>query len=105
MDKLLIEGGASLSGEVLASGAKNSALPALAACLLTSESVTLHRIPRVRDIRTMEKLLEFTGARVEPAENGTVRVNATELARPEAPYDVVKTMRASRLVLGPLVAR
>src|SRR5262245_36228033 len=105
MDKLLIEGAVPLCGEVLASGAKNSALPALAACLLTSEPVTLRRIPRVRDIRTMEKLLAFTGAQVEPADNGTVRVNAAELARPEAPYDVVKTMRASSLVLGPLVAR
>ncbi len=105
MDKLLIEGGVPLSGEVFSSGAKNSALPALAACLLTAEPVTLHRIPRVRDIRTMEKLLEFTGARVEPADDGTVRVHAEELARPEAPYDVVKTMRASSLVLGPLVAR
>ena len=105
MDKFRIEGGAALSGEVIASGAKNSALPALAACLLTGEPVTLHRIPRVRDIRTMEKLLEFTGARVEQAEDGTVRVHAAELKRPEAPYDVVKTMRASSLVLGPLVAR
>ena len=105
MDKLLIEGGVALSGEVAASGAKNSALPVLAACLLTAEPVTLHRIPRVRDIRTMEKLLEFTGARVGPGESGTVRVHAAELQRPEAPYDVVKTMRASSLVLGPLVAR
>ena len=105
MDKFRIEGGAPLSGEVIASGAKNSALPALAACLLTGEPVTLHRIPRVRDIRTMEKLLEFTGARVEQAEDGSVRVHAAELKRPEAPYDVVKTMRASSLVLGPLVAR
>ena len=85
MDKLLIEGGVQLAGEVAASGAKNSALPALAACLLTAEPVTLRRIPRVRDIRTMEKLLEFTGARVDPAEDGTVRVHAAELQRPEAP--------------------
>jgi UDP-N-acetylglucosamine 1-carboxyvinyltransferase len=105
MDKLLIDGGVPLGGEVVASGAKNSALPVLAACLLTAEPVTLHRIPRVRDIRTMEKLLEFTGACVTSSENGTVQVHASELSRPEAPYDVVKTMRASSLVLGPLVAR
>ncbi len=105
MDKLIIEGGVPLAGEVVTSGAKNSALPALAACLLTSEPVVLHRIPRVRDIRTMEKLLEYTGASVEPNADGTVRVHAANLERPEAPYDVVKTMRASSLVLGPLVAR
>ena len=105
MDKLIIEGGVPLSGEVVASGAKNSALPTLAACLLTAEPVTLYRIPRVRDIRTMEKLLEFTGAQVVPADDGTVRVHAADLQRPEAPYDVVKTMRASSLVLGPLLAR
>jgi UDP-N-acetylglucosamine 1-carboxyvinyltransferase len=105
MDKFLIEGGAPLEGEVPASGAKNSALPALAACLLTSEPVTLRRIPRVRDIRTMVKLLAHTGAAVEETGNGRVCVQAAALRNPEAPYDLVKTMRASSLVLGPLVAR
>ena len=104
MEKFIIEGGTPLTGEIATSGAKNSALPALAACLLTDEPVTLERIPRVRDIRTMEELLEYTGARVS-IENGAVTVDAAAIARPEAPYDLVKTMRASSLVLGPLVGR
>ncbi len=104
MDKFKITGGTPLSGEVQVSGSKNSALPALAACLLTDEPVTLRRIPQVKDIVTMEKLLAFTGAAINNGD-GTVRVHAQSLDRPEAPYDVVKTMRASSLVLGPLVAR
>ncbi len=104
MDKFKIIGGTPLSGEVPVSGSKNSALPALAACLLTAEPVLLHRIPQVKDILTMQKLVEYTGA-VLVAENGTVKIEAASLDRPEAPYDVVKTMRASSLVLGPLVAR
>jgi UDP-N-acetylglucosamine 1-carboxyvinyltransferase len=104
MDKLLIRGGKPLQGEIAVSGAKNSALPALAACLLTAEPVTLERIPAVRDIRTMQQLLSWTGANVE-VRGGEVLVHAEKLDRPEAPYDVVKTMRASSLVLGPLVAR
>jgi len=104
MDKLLIQGGEPLVGEIPVSGAKNSALPALAACLLTNEPVTLNRIPNVRDIGTMEKLLTYTGANVE-IDGSQVRVLADVLDKPEAPYDVVKTMRASSLVLGPLVAR
>src|SRR5579884_2892808 len=104
MDKLLIRGGKPLTGSISVSGAKNSALPALAACLLTDEPVRLNRIPRVRDIRTMEKLLTWAGASVDI--RGTqVLVQADKLERPEAPYDLVKTMRASSLVLGPLVAR
>ncbi len=105
MEKFLIKGGAPLEGEIPVSGAKNSALPALAACLLTDEAVTLRRVPRVRDIRTMERLLEHIGAAVERSDNGRVTVQAAALANPEAPYDLVKTMRASSLVLGPLVAR
>ena len=104
MDKFIIEGGVPLCGEIRASGAKNSALPALAACLLTEEPVVLHRIPRVRDVRTMERLLEHTGARLG-REDGPLRVSAREILNAEAPYDLVKTMRASSLVLGPLVAR
>lgn len=104
MDKFVIQGGQPLVGEILIGGAKNSALPALAACLLTKEQVTLQRIPRVRDIRTMEKLLMYTGATVSVT--GTqVNVRAENLEKAEAPYDLVKTMRASSLVLGPLVAR
>ena len=104
MDKFRIQGGHPLEGEIAISGAKNSALPALAACLLTAEPVKLNRIPPVRDIGTMQKLLEHAGARVE-TKDGAVTVCAAKLPRPEAPYDLVKTMRASSLVLGPLVAR
>ena len=104
MDKFVIQGGVPLLGEIAVSGAKNSALPALAACLLTAEPVVLDRIPPVRDIRTMEQLLEHAGARVT-VEGERVTVEAGRIERAEAPYDLVKTMRASSLVLGPLVAR
>jgi len=104
MDKFVIRGGVPLSGEIPVSGAKNSALPALAACLLTEEPVILHRIPQVRDIFTMEKLLRSIGARVD-ARVSPICVAARSIVAPEAPYELVKTMRASSLVLGPLVAR
>ncbi|MFB3775981.1 MAG: UDP-N-acetylglucosamine 1-carboxyvinyltransferase [Bryobacteraceae bacterium] len=104
MDRFLIQGGVPLGGELPVSGAKNSALPALAACLLTCEPVTLHRVPQVRDIRTMKRLLAQCGAALQE-EEGTVRVTAGEISSPEAPYELVKTMRASSLVLGPLAAR
>jgi UDP-N-acetylglucosamine 1-carboxyvinyltransferase len=104
MDKFTITGGVPLAGEVPTNGSKNSALPALAAALLTDEPVTLHRIPRVRDIRTMQRLLVDIGASVEVA-GETVRMRTERIASPEAPYELVKTMRASSLVLGPLVAR
>lgn len=104
MDKFKITGGAPLSGELPVSGSKNSALPALAACLLTDEHVILRRVPQVKDLETMRSLLSYTGARVSQ-EDGRVCVQAKLLDNPEAPYDVVKTMRASSLVLGPLVAR
>jgi len=104
MDKFLIRGGRPLEGQIEASGAKNSALPALAASLLTSQTVTLRRVPGVKDIRTMMGLLRSIGANVEE-EQGFVRISASEIVSPEAPYELVKTMRASSLVLGPLVAR
>ena len=104
MEKFKIVGGKPLTGEIHSSGAKNSALPALAACLLTEENVVLHRIPQVKDIATMKSLLSHTGAKVSN-EGEKVCVKGKSLDRPEAPYDVVKTMRASSLVLGPLVAR
>jgi UDP-N-acetylglucosamine 1-carboxyvinyltransferase len=104
MDRFVIRGGEELHGEVFTSGAKNSALPALAAALLTDETVVLHRIPQVRDIRTMIRLLGSVGASTS-TEGGTVRIEAKQIVHPEAPYDLVKTMRASSLVLGPLVAR
>lgn len=105
MEKLLIEGGVRLEGEVHASGSKNAALPILAACVLTDEPITLHRIPRVRDIRTMEKLMSHVGVRMIKEPNGPHRIQCENLSDPTAPYDLVKTMRASSLVLGPLVAR
>lgn len=105
MDRFVIEGGVKLRGRVETSGAKNSTLPALAACLLTAKPVSLARIPRVKDIRTMMSLLTHMGATVEDTGYGPVTVTAKDIANPEAPYDVVKTMRASSLVLGPLVGR
>ncbi len=104
MDKFVIQGGVPLEGEIAVSGAKNSALPVLAACLLTKDPVNLRRIPPVRDIATMEKLLSHIGARVS-RKAGVVTVEAGTIGHPEAPYELVKTMRASSLVLGPLVAR
>ncbi len=104
MDKFVIQGGARLEGEISTSGSKNSALPAIAACLLTDETVTLRRIPRVRDIRTMERLLVDIGAIVDVGDD-CVAIRTPAIRSPEAPYELVKTMRASSLVLGPLVAR
>jgi UDP-N-acetylglucosamine 1-carboxyvinyltransferase len=104
MDKFVITGGSALQGEIPTNGSKNSALPALAAALLTEEPVTLHRIPKVRDIRTMQRLLVDIGSQVE-VDGETVRLHTPRIASPEAPYELVKTMRASSLVLGPLVAR
>ncbi len=107
MDKLLIEGGTPLEGSVRISGAKNAALPAMAAALLTSDRVDLDNIPRVRDIITMGKLLAHLGAIVEtPAIPPTgMSIQAEQINDAEAPYELVKTMRASILTLGPLVAR
>src|SRR5215831_14633461 len=104
MDKFVITGGNPLQGEIPTSGSKNSALPALAAALLTEEPVTLHRVPRVRDIRTMERLLVDIGSTVDVLD-GAVKLTTEKIVCPEAPYELVKTMRASSLVLGPLVAR
>ena len=104
MDKFVITGGKPLQGEIPVNGSKNSALPALAAALLTDEPVTLHRIPHVRDLRTMERLLVDIGSVVDSG-GETVRLRTEQIVSPEAPYELVKTMRASSLVLGPLVAR
>ncbi len=104
MDKFVITGGAALQGEVPTNGSKNAALPALAAALLTDQPVTLRRIPAVRDIRTMQRLLVDIGTKVD-VEGETVRLHTPQVICPEAPYELVKTMRASSLVLGPLVAR
>ena len=107
MDKFVIRGGNPLVGTIRVSGAKNSALPCMAAAILTEEEVTLENIPQVRDIETERKLLVAMGAEVElagAADNST-RINFRALSSPEAKYEIVKTMRASSLVLGPLVAR
>jgi len=107
MDKFLIKGGKALHGKVAISGAKNSALPAMAAALLTKEPVTLHNIPKVRDLITMSKLLAFMGAKVSitdiPASDYVIQ--AVKLGDAVAPYELVRTMRASILTLGPLMAR
>jgi UDP-N-acetylglucosamine 1-carboxyvinyltransferase len=107
MDKLLIEGGRPLEGSVRISGAKNAALPAMAAALLTNDRVELDNIPRVRDIITMGRLLAHLGATVETPEIPPTAVNiqAEQINGAEAPYELVKTMRASILTLGPLVGR
>lgn len=105
MDKLLIRGGRKLGGDVLISGAKNAALPELCAALLTDQPVTLHNVPRLQDVSTMLKLIRNMGVRAERDEQGTVRIDAGDLHNPEAPYELVKTMRASVLALGPLIAR
>ena len=108
MDKFVIRGGNPLVGTIRISGAKNAALPAMAAALLSDEPVVLENIPEVRDIQTMRKLLVEMGAEVElgygRAHHRTT-IECREPIRPEAPYELVKTMRASTLVLGPLVAR
>ena len=104
MDRLRIEGGVRLNGEVEISGAKNAALPILCAALLTREPLILHNVPRLNDIDTLLRLLGSMGVR-SSRDGDTVTLNAAEIAEPIAPYEMVKTMRASILVLGPLVAR
>ena len=104
MDKIIITGGSRLRGEVKISGAKNAALPILASSLLTEGWNVYHNIPNLVDIRTIGKLLKNLGAKIE-GEPPDLRVNTSEITSCKAPYDLVKTMRASILVLGPLVAR
>src|ERR1700675_4490785 len=104
MDKLAIESGPALSGEVSLSGAKNAALPILCAALLTPEPLTLDNLPQLNDVRTMRSLLSQMGVRME-AHNGALTLSAKQVDWPLAPYEMVKTMRASILALGPLLAR
>ena len=104
MEKMIIEGGYRLVGEVPISGAKNAALPLFAASLLTDGWVTLHNVPALADIRTVSRLLRQMGVKTE-GDSGTVRLNASGVHFYEAPYNLVKTMRASVLVLGPLAAK
>lgn len=104
MDQLRIIGGTPLHGEVTISGAKNAVLPILAATLLTPEAIQIDHVPNLRDVRTFLKVLNAMGARAD-YEASSVTVNASEISHPVAPYELVKTMRASVLVLGPLLAR
>jgi UDP-N-acetylglucosamine 1-carboxyvinyltransferase len=105
MDKLRIRGGRHLNGEIPISGAKNAALPELCAALLSAQPLTLHNVPRLQDVATMLRLIRNMGVSAERGEDGSVTLNAADLNNPQAPYDLVKTMRASVLALGPLMAR
>src|SRR6185312_6943698 len=105
MDKLVIQGGQRLRGEVRVSGAKNAALPILCASLLTAEPLTLTNVPRLNDVRTMRALLSQMGVRQQSDEPDALALDAARIDWPLAPYELVKTMRASILALGPLVAR
>lgn len=104
MEKIVIEGGARLEGEVRVSGAKNAVLPIMAACILNEGVNTFTNVPDLSDVRTMIKLLKILGAEVE-YENENLKIDSKSIDNWEAPYDLVKTMRASVLVLGPLTAR
>ena len=105
MDKLLIEGGRPLEGEVRVSGAKNAALPILCAALLAPEPLVLTNVPQLKDVRTMRALLAQMGVAQDAGTPGTITLDAGKIDWPLAPYELVKTMRASILALGPLVAR
>src|SRR3546814_240173 len=105
MDKLLITGGRRLNGEITVSGAKNAALPILCASLLTADTLSLANVPVLNDIGTTLRLLRQLGVDAQPESDGTVTLCAASVNSIEAPYDLVKTMRASILVLGPLLAR
>jgi len=104
LDKFIIQGGKPLNGEIKISGSKNAALPLMVATLLSPGKYTLHNVPELRDIRTMAHLLRIIGAKIEFADH-TLIIDTTQADFPEAPYELVKTMRASIYVLGPLLAR
>ena len=105
MDKLLIQGGVPLAGEIRVSGAKNAALPLMCAALLTEDELTLSNVPHLKDVSTMVRLLSQMGVEVSLDDRLGLSLRAARLSNPTAPYELVKTMRASILVLGPLVAR
>jgi UDP-N-acetylglucosamine 1-carboxyvinyltransferase len=105
VDKLVIEGGVPLAGEIAVSGAKNAALPILTAALLTAEPLTVSNVPHLRDVTTMLNLLAQMGVRISIDEKLGVELASPRITEPVAPYELVKTMRASVLVLGPLAAR
>ncbi|GAB4170634.1 MAG: UDP-N-acetylglucosamine 1-carboxyvinyltransferase [Rhodocyclaceae bacterium] len=104
MDRLLIEGGTRLAGEVTVSGAKNAALPLMCAALLSEQALSLSNVPQLQDVATMARLLAEMGCRIE-REGSRMRLDCARITRPEAPYERVKTMRAAILTLGPLLAR
>jgi len=105
MEKLLIRGGVPLEGETVISGAKNAALPIMCAALLTREPLRLGNVPKLMDVQTMTRLLERMGVSVHAPSPGALTLHAQRIADPSAPYELVRTMRASVLVLGPLLAR
>jgi UDP-N-acetylglucosamine 1-carboxyvinyltransferase len=105
VDKLLIKGGTPLNGTIMVSGAKNAALPILAGTLLSAEPVTVRNVPQLKDVATTITLLQSMGVEVTFDDKLNVEVNASNVSNRRAPYELVKTMRASILVLGPLVAR
>ena len=106
MQKIIINGGVKLKGEVKVSGAKNAALPIMAASLLAQSECIIHNVPRLMDVATMGKLINYLGAEVKGIEeNNTISINTKALVKSDAPYELVKTMRASVLVLGPLIVR
>lgn len=105
MEKMVIRGGVPLKGTVEISGAKNAALPTMCACLLTDQEMTLHRVPALRDILTTKQLLLQLGVQLDDFTSGTLRIKACKITDHTAPYELVKTMRASVMVLGPLMAR
>ena len=105
MDKLIVRGGRSLDGEIRISGAKNAALPALIASLLATTPLQIKNVPHLRDITTTLKLLQCLGASIQVDEKLAIEVDASQLDVLRAPYELVRTMRASILVLGPLLAR
>src|SRR3546814_16637953 len=105
MDKLLITGGRRLNGEITVSGAKNAALPILCASLLTADTLSLANVPVLHDIGTTLRLLRQFGVDAQPESDGTVTLRAVSVKSIAAPYDLVKTIRASNLVLGQLLSR
>jgi len=105
LDKLLIQGGTPLTGTIAISGAKNAALPILAGTLLAKEPITISNVPHLRDVATTLSLLQMMGVEITIDDRLNIKVDASNVTRREAPYELVKTMRASILVLGPLVAR
>jgi UDP-N-acetylglucosamine 1-carboxyvinyltransferase len=105
MEKMLIQGGLTLKGTVKVSGAKNAALPAIAACLLTGGWHRIRRVPQLKDVETIKKIMSRMGVLFRQEEEGVLSINSESLTRSVAPYDLVRTMRASILLLGPLLAR